>query len=200
MSDSLPQDEAPEVPTVSIPPIFFSDLTGKAMETCVTCNKNLLHSKEPYIIEKAFRHYPEYDINNTIFEYIMCIPCAQKMNASMSKDSMEKIQDYFSTIDMVGRGKYMYETYGKDFNAWINNCIVKHVERGGLEEYQICAQCVGDQIVFNVFPYMISHEASSEITDLLSSETLGEYNRFVDDYFGLPPAFKKALKESPVLV
>jgi hypothetical protein len=47
---------------------------------------------------------------------------------------------------------------------------------------------------------MLSHEASNEIVELLSPATLDEYNRFVDDFFGLPPEFKKALKDSPVLM
>ena len=185
---------------VPIPEIFHSDLTGKPLVHCVTCNRDLLHGNEPYIVEKAFRYYPEYDIHNTIFEYIMCIPCAQKMHASMSKKSIERIQEYFAGVDMVERRARLKEEKGYDVNAWLDNCLVKGSSRDGMEEYQICAQCLGDQLVFDILPYMLSHEASNEIVDLLSAATLDEYNRFVDDFFGLPPSFKKELKDSPAVV
>ena len=185
---------------IPIPEVFYSDLTGKAMERCVTCDKDLLHGHEPYVIEKAFRYYPEYDIHNTIFEYIMCIPCAQKMHASMSKKSMERIHEYFSGIDMVERSKRLREEKGYNIDAWLENCLVKGSSKKGMEEYQICAQCIGDKLVFDALPYMMSHEASNEIVELLSPATLDEYNRFVDDHFGLPPSFKKALKDSPAVL
>ena len=164
------------------------------------CEKDLLGGHEPYLLEKAFRYYQEYDIHNTIFEYAMCMPCAQKMHASMSKESRQKIQAYFEKINLVERSRLMWEEKGNDLNAWISNCIVKESPRPHLEEYQICAQCIGGKLVFDALPYMLSMAASEEITELLSAQTLEEYNRFVDDYFGLPPSFKKALKESPVFV
>ena len=95
--------------SIPIPKIFHSDLTDSPLENCVTCDRNLLHGHEPYVIEKAFRYYPEYDIHNTIFEYIMCIPCAQKMNASMSEESLQKIQTYFGELDMKARSEKMKE-------------------------------------------------------------------------------------------
>lgn len=196
------QESTPEESSVfgPIPKLFHSDLTDTPLEHCVTCDRDLYHGNEPYIIEKAFRFYPEYGIHNTIFEYIMCIPCAQKMHASMSKTSLQRIQDYFSGLDMIERSRRLHQENGKDIEAWLSNCLVKGTPRTGLEEYQICAQCVGDKLAFDTLPYMLSHEASNEIVELLSPATLDEYNRFVDDFFGLPPEFKKALKDSPVLI
>jgi len=197
-----PEDQQPPTSPsfIPIPKIFYSDLTDQPLTNCVTCDRNLIEKHEPYIIEKAFRYYQEYDIHNTIFEYIMCIPCAQKMNASMSKESLEKIQTYFGQLDMIGRKQKLIDEHGTDLDGWIDQCLIKETPRANMEEYQICAQCIGDQLVFDVLPYMLSHEASNEIVELLSAQTLEEYDRFVDDNFGLPPAFKKALKESPVLV
>lgn len=200
MEHSEDQMSSFSTPFIPIPKIFYSDLTGQPLSNCVTCDRNLIEGNEPYVIEKAFRYYQEYDIHNTIFEYVMCIPCAQKMNAKMSKVSLGKIQDYFSSLDMAGRRQSLIEKYGADLDGWIDECLIKKTKRANLEEYQICAQCIGDQLVFDVLPYMLSHEASNEIVELLSAETLEEYNRFVDDNFGLPPEFKKALKDSPVLV
>jgi hypothetical protein len=185
---------------IPVPEILYSDLTGKIMYRCVSCDKNIVESGEPYVIEKAFRYYPEYNISNTIFEYIMCLPCAQKMQESMSEESMQKIQQYFNQVNLIERSQNMWDEYGNDFESWISNCIIKDSPRTGMEEYQVCGQCIGDKLVFDMLPYVLSHEASNEISDLLSNKTLDEYNRFVDDNFGLPPEFKKALKDSPVLV
>ncbi len=196
-----PQDEQ-EIKSrfITIPKIFHSDLTDEPIINCVSCDRDLLHGHEPYVIEKAFRYYPEYDISNTIFEYIMCIPCAQKMHESMSKESMQKIQEYFQRVDLTVRSQKMWEEHGNNFDAWISNCIIKDNPREFQEEYQICAQCIGDKVVFDMLPYMLSFEAANEISDLLSNKTLDEYDRFVDDNFGLPPAFKKALKDSPAVL
>ena len=191
------KDEKQENRLIAIPEIFYSDLTGKMMENCVTCDKNLVDSFEPYVIGKAFRYYPEYDISNTIFEYVMCLPCAQKMHESMSEESMQKIQQYFNQVNLLQRSEEMWEKYGADFDSWVSNCIIKDTPIKGMEEYQLCGQCIGDKLVFDMLPYMLSHEASNEIADLLSNKTLDEYNRFIDDNFGLPPEFKKALKNSP---
>jgi len=170
------------------------------MSNCVTCDKNLVDSHEPYIVEKAFRYYPEYQIHNTIFEYIMCMPCAQKMHEAMSKESIQRIQQYFSQINLPNRSEKLWAQSGNDFEAWISNCIINNSPRESQEEYQICAQCLGDKMVFDLFPYMISFDASSEMTNLLSAKTLDEYNRFVDENFGLPPEFKKAIKDSPSIL
>jgi len=185
---------------ISIPKIFHSDLTDEPLVNCVSCDRDLLHGQEPYVIEKAFRYYPEYEISNTIFEYIMCIPCAKKMHESMSKESIQKIQAYFQSVDLISRSQEMWKEHGNDFDAWISNCIIKESPRQNQEEYQICAQCIGDKVVFDMLPYMLSFEASDEISGLLSNKTLDEYDRFVDDNFGLPPAFKKALKDSPAVL
>ena len=185
---------------IPIPEIFYSDLTGKPMINCVSCDKDLLHSNEPYIIEKAFRHYSEYDINNTIFEYIMCMPCAQKVHDSMSKESRQKIEEFFSKMDLLQRGQDLWEQYGNDFDSWTSKCLVNGSDRSEQEEFQLCAQCVGDKLVFSFLPYMLSFKASDEIASLLSQQTLDEYDRFIDDNFGLPPEFKKALKDNPVIL
>ncbi len=185
---------------IPIPEILYSDLTGKPMTNCVSCDRNLLNSSEPYIIEKAFRHYSEYGINNTIFEYIMCMPCAQNVHESMSVESRKKIEEYFAHIDLPRRSQELWEEFGNDFDSWVKKCLVNGSDINQQDEYQLCAQCVGDKVVFSLLPYMLSFDASDEIASLLSAKTLEEYDRFIDDNFGLPPEFKKALKDNPVIL
>lgn len=192
-------EQAEDLPSrlAEIPKVFYSDLTGKPIEKCVSCERDLLHSNEPYVIEKAFRRYSEYEFENTIFEYAMCMPCAQKMHKSMSTESLQKIQNYFASVDLMERGRSLWETYGNDHEAWIDKCIIKSSDKRGLEEYQVCGQFIGNKIVYDTLPYMLGFEAANEISELLSQKTLDEYDRFIDDYFGLPPDVRKAIKDSP---
>ena len=187
-----------------MPESLYSDLTGKPMQNCVNCDRNIIETGELYVLEKAFRYYPEYGFHNTIFEYIMCLPCAEEMQKSISQDSQQRIQDYFAKVSPHRDHHMTWQGEEADFEKWTSECMVKGTPKKGMEEYQICATCEGENLVFNYYPtplpYMLSHEASNEIAELLSAETLEEYNRFVDDNFGLPPEFKKALKDSPVLV
>lgn len=198
-SENLPDNTEKSTRFIPIPDILYADQGTGPMQYCVMCNKDLLHAKEPYIIEKAFRFYPEFQLRNTIFEYIMCMGCAKKMHDSMSEESIRNIRNYFSKIDLQDRSAKLWSADKNNFEAWTSQCLVKGTEKKNLNEYQICAQCIGDQLVFDLLPYMLSFEASEEVSSLLSAKTLGEYNRFIDDYFGLPPEFKKALKEKPVL-
>ena len=47
------------------------------------------------MIEKAVRQYPEMKVKEVIFEYAMCMDCAVMMNASLSVESRQRINEYF---------------------------------------------------------------------------------------------------------
>lgn len=182
---------------IEIPRIFYSDLTGRPIDTCVSCGVNLIKSAQPYVIEKSFRYYVEYDLTNTIFEYGICMPCALELHKAMSEESLEKIQEYFNQINLPDRSQVLWSKHGNNIEPWISNCIIKDTTSKSLEEYQICAQFIGDKLHFDLLPYMLGIDASNEIANLLSNKTLDEFDRFVDEHFGLPPDIREAIKTSP---
>ena len=184
--------------TIDLPSYFYDTNDKVPMRRCTNCDRELIESGTDYIIEKAFRHYRSFNITNTIFEYAMCMECVYEMNQRLSTESAARIAAYFEKrIPWQQRHEQMVETHGTRFEGWIDKCLINGDAIEELEEFQVCCQCKGDQLVFSVLPYMISHGASDEMMNLLSSESLDDYNRFVDDNFGLPPEWKDAFKTRP---
>ena len=195
--ESTPNNDNRGSRYIDIPKIFYSDLSGKPLSTCVSCGMNLIESNQPYVVEKSFRYYAEYDMTNTIFEYGICMPCAFEMHTAMSEESLEKIQQYFNQINLRERSQELWNKHNNKIEPWISTCIIKQVSSKDLEEYQICAQFIGDKLHFDLLPYMLGIDASNEIANLLSNKTLDEFDRFVDEHFGLPPDIREAIKTSP---
>ena len=124
------------------------------------------------------------------------------MTASLSKNSLSKINDHFEAhADLPLRAlKNLKREDRPDLEELIGSCLLKGTAQKENQEYQICCQCVGDQMVLSHMPYMIGMEAMEEIQELLSPETKRELDGFVGDNFGLPPEWKKAIEDRPVLV
>ncbi len=175
-----------------IPKIFWSDLTSKPFENCVMCEKYLLGEGEHYLIEKALRGYKGLTATSTIFEYAMCIDCAEKMRATLSTDSKSKIDKYYSeNINFDERRASLKDTPTEE---WLKECVIdkKAASDGG--EFQIYGQCFGKNLVVHDFPFMIRGEAIDRIIHLLSAETLDELNGFMEDLTSGPPEFQELLK------
>ncbi len=186
------------LPSIDIPTYFYDTNDKVPMRHCINCDKELIESGSDYIIEKAFRHYQSFNITNTIFEYAMCMECVYEMNQRLSSESAARIAQYFEQhISMQERHEQMMNDHGAHFEGWLEKCLISGQSIEDLEEFQVCCQCRGDQMIFTVLPYMISHHASDEMMNLLSAKSLDDYNRFVDDNFGLPPEWKEALKTRP---
>lgn len=189
-------DEVTDIPT-----IFHSFTEEQTFKQCISCNTNLLETDTEYLIEKAFRRYADFDTQDVIFEYAMCLRCAERMRQELSTSSMRNIQDFFDQrVDFYGRRQEMLYDHALDCDAWLNRCIVTGKPMDQLQEFQIYGHCRGDRFLFSYMPYMISHEAVDSMTGLLSEKTKGEIDRFIDDNFGLPPELKQPIKDHPFVL
>jgi len=187
---------------VDIPRVFHAHGSNSPFTKCMNCDCLLINTE--YVIEKAIRRYKEFSSTDTIFEYAICMKCHEEFVNSYSASSLSKIQNYFLENADVDNKRAVLREKLRDgqFNIdeWISHCIVKGTPVSDLTEYQIGCQCVGNKMVVMNMPFMIGHEAMDEIAQLLSEKTRGEMDRFIDEFFGLPPELKKLLKESGVLV
>lgn len=182
--------------TVDIPKIFKCDLTGAHFQCCIQCEYELMLGDRPYLIEKAIKPYGGYDSYATIFEYAVCVDCAQQMKGMLSAESMQKLMEYFQQkVDFNGHRQAMMEQNPDDPMKWIAHCMVTGKPVSELIECQIYASCLGDQLVFSEFPYMISGGVLDEIVGLLSAETLDELNDFKDTVG--PSEFQDLLQSGP---
>lgn len=195
------EEEAESYMLEEIPDIFKSDLTETYFEKCTICSVSLLDPPTNYIVEKAFKHHAKFNITDTVFEYAVCMDCYQKIHKQFSKSSKQRVEAYFrENTDLVGRKQHNFSEGKLGLENWLGNCAVKGTDKDTLGEYQIAAHFVGDKMLLHEFPILLSGEAVDEIQELLSPETRGEIDGLTDQFLGLPPEFKEALKKGDYII
>lgn len=146
------------------------------------------------------RRYPEYASKDVIFEYAMCMTCAEKMRQELSKESLARIQDFMQhNSRLMEQSQRLISENNWKVDDWISNCAINGASIEEQEEYQLFAHCRGNQMILSVMPYMVSGAAVEQMAELLSTKTRDELNRFIDDNFGIPPELKKHLKDQPIM-
>ena len=164
-----------------IPKAFYSKLSGEPFKECIDCGTPLYDTDTGYIIEKAVKKYEGYQAEDVVFEYAICMHCADKMWKQMSESSLRKMSEYYNAnANLEGRGQQLLQNEDHKIDDWLSNCVIKDTPIQELTEYQICAFCRGDKIVLSHMPYLISGKAIDEIGELLSPKTKGEIDDFID--------------------
>ncbi len=183
---------------LEIPKEFFSFSENAPFTNCLVCKKELIENSETYFIEKAIKKHIEFDTEDVIFEYAICMDCAMAMQKSFSKKSLLKILKYMSSNMKLGKRKERLEG-DESIDSRISECIIKATPKQELSEYQIAAQCIGNKIVISEFPYLISGEAMNEIADLISNQTLDQMNRFKNKFFTPPSELEDLFKDKKLM-
>ncbi len=186
---------------IEIPRTFHSDAAEAMFDRCLGCDAFLLEDGQQYVIEKAYRRYPGYGTQDTVFEYAMCFDCFIKLQEAMSEESLNRVRSYFDRhVDLFERRKHLLAKNEVKVEDWLDRCLVKGTPIADMQEYQIFGHCDGKDLLFTLFPYAIGSEAIDEISLLLSNKTLGEIDGFMDDHFGLPPELRKLLLENKMFL
>lgn len=187
-----------------IPKEFMNSDTGAPHTNCLMCNAVLAEEVQPYMIEKAVRYYPAVKLTNVVFEFAICAKCAKQTEQQLSTHTKEQLRQYFGThfkMDMRPTwNAEEAEEHPFNIGEWIDHCAIKNLKRSELHEYSIYARCIGDRIIPEMVPYMISGEAQDEMMQLFSNESLGFMDGFTDKYFSGPPEWKELFQGRPVLV
>jgi hypothetical protein len=185
---------------IEIPEIFKSYESGGNFEFCLVCKKPLLKEGTQYLIEKAIRNYPEMKTKDVIFEYAICLECAEKLQDELSEESLSRIQEYFSKkVDFEKRFNECLK-FGEKTDDYISNCLISGKNHNELKEYVIQGHCIGDKMALSFMPYMISENVMDEIAELLSNKTLDFLDGFMDDYLGYPPEFREIFSRRLILI
>lgn len=187
-------------PVTDIPDIFLPYGQSDPFTHCINCNTYLLQNDTEYVVEKAIRHYQKLDASDVIFEYAMCMNCAEQIRKELSHESLQAIQRFMADSRMLDSRQRLIKENNWNIDDWLSHCAVNGQKIEDQDEYQIFAHCRGDQLVFSAMPYMISGAAVEEMSELLSAKTRDELDRFVDDNFGLPPELKQPIKDNPVIM
>ena len=169
-----------------IPDEFYSYETKALFDRCIECHKYLLEEGTEYLIEKAIRTYDGFEAKDVVFDYAICMDCADEMRKEISKDSWNSMMRYFQeNLDLAMRQEM--SNHSPEDN--IKRCMIKNTRAEDCREYQVFAQCNGKKINMQNPPYMISGEVMEELLPLLSKKTVDEMNGFFDKHFSPDPSF-----------
>lgn len=187
--------------TSPIPELFYSDKQQQPFTHCKICEKELISTGEPYMIEKAYSQDLNTRKKAMIFELAYCMDCITEIHETLSVESREKMQAYFNTnanMDKRDAELKKYELFEPDI--WLHNCVVKNKSIDEVNEFQIYALCIGDELMYHHAPYMVCGEAVDEIMDLLSNKSLDILNDLMADVIDLPPGFSELFKTRTPLI
>jgi len=156
-------------------PRFYSDETGAPFQNCYDCGLALNACEDGYFIQKA------YAGSETVMEMAICIPCHEKLQRSYSKESLDRIWNfYLDHGDLAGRLKKFYPIPVGNPDFWINSCVTCGSVRSSIKEYVLAAQVIEDGLVYGDLPLMICCHCMEKITALLSEESRDTYDRWLD--------------------
>lgn len=164
---------------------FYSFETNAPFEKCIECNRYLLDENTEYLIEKAIKNYPGYSAKDVVFDYAICMDCAEDMRKEISKESWSAMMNYFNrNVDFQARVKMA----NKSIEENVGKCLIKGKAVNECTEYQIYAHCKGKNFNMSNPPYVICGEALDELIELLSDKTIDEMNRFFNKHFSPDPS------------
>lgn len=177
---------------IDIPSRFFSDVTDKPFAECNMCGKNLLEGETSYVIEKAIKNYKGHDFSSTIYEVAICTECHQKMQGSMSEESIANLQNYYSRI-ITNKGSQTMVIDVRTFNIdnWLSKCFFYGAEISDMDEYQIVGQFKGNKLIVNSPPIIVGEKAMYEMSELLSEKTKEDMNGIREKLLGPSPEIEE---------
>ena len=183
-----------------IPKLFKNDLTGDTFKKCVSCECHLEDEIQGYIIEKAIKPYLGFKSYSTVFEYAMCFSCMETMKNELSEESRTHVEAYFIKKANFGNRPELEEGEDPKVEEWLSSCLVYGSDINDLGECQIMAHCVGSEMIYHQFPYMISGQVSDDMLGLLSVKSKESLDGFKDRVTGGPSEFMELLEKKKMFV
>lgn len=184
-----------DFPYIPLPEVFYPFESKEPFCSCSRCKRSLLSEDVEYIIEKALKP------GDTIYEYAVCFACIEDSRSRISADSSAVIEGFFrERMRPLNHREEMLSKYDLNTDLWLDRCIVTGKRVSEMDEYQILGHAQGPFLVFSMFPYALGEEASKELTDLISPETMDEMDDFADELIDIPPELRELWKRNPVFL
>ncbi len=157
--------------------------TGNPFEKCFDCQSRLEDCTDGYTIQKAFSK------GETIIEIAVCHSCQEKLQSEYSTKSREDLWNFFlDRSDIPGRLEKFSPIPVGQIRPWINRCLTCEALLANTDEYTVAVQCLGDQIIYGESPFMVCGECIDSLFELLSEQTKGIYNEWLDRCLPMAPA------------
>lgn len=167
-----------------IPEIFLSSETGAPFDECLVCSKDL--SQARFLVEKAFVNYPDLETSDLVWEYAMCMDCAEEQKKEYSEESNRRLNEYFIKRMNLGRQLSLLKNENFETDDWISECLITGKPIGECKQYQVYGYFMGKYTVYEQAPFMLSDDALDKAVELISDQTLGFMNDFRDKHFPPP--------------
>lgn len=184
----------------NIPEQFYSEENHQPHTECSVCGNGFGNGH--FFIEKAFQKTHDNSAFQLTFEYAICERCKSDMMKAVSKESMQRIQDYAMNLGSMPKLENSEEVEF-DLNYMLNHCISTGKPIDELNEYHLVGIFKEGKLV--QLPMLYGESFIEEYSELLSDETKGFFDDFFDHITVLPPSLAKLLedespKKRPVLV
>jgi hypothetical protein len=182
-----------------IPEILKDTLTRDYLRECILCNTDVLKTGVPYAIEKAFKRFPELDVEQTVFEYCICQNCHLQSRKELSVKSLENIESFFLAHQQIILEHSLKSAIAESAEELFEVGLISGQAKNDLNGYQLFAHCQGEEVLVDRGAFMLTDATIEQLSSLISQKTRDHLNDFMDNNFGLPPELKKKLTDNPVL-
>lgn len=186
---------------LDIPSVFYPFESTEPFKECMVCGIDLTLGSIDYYVEKAVKNNIPYQVQDIVFEYAICSSCAQNMQKSISKESQENMQEFFTQNGGFMKKIQAYQQgEGEEIESIISKCTLYGHPIEQMSEYMMFGHFRGDKMLATTMPYIIGGQAMDKLSELMSNETLDEMNDFKNQYFGGPAELEDIWKGKPVFL
>lgn len=167
----------------TIPDNLHSDETGHPFQVCNDCKEKLSESQDGYLIQKVISK------GETILELAICQNCHTNLQKEYSSESKNRIWNfYLDHGNLQNRLEKFRPIPIGSIDPWINNCLTCNATKQSRHEYSIAVHCIDHHLIYGETPLLICSICMEKIMNLLSEESLGTYDRWLDRCTPMAPA------------
>ncbi len=186
---------------LEIPKEYYPFESKEPFKECMVCGIDLSLGTTDYFVEKAVKNNVEYHVQDIVFEYAICSSCAQNMQQSISVESQQNMQAFFTNHpSFINKMQAYQRGEGEAVEELISKCSLTGEAIGQMHEYMMFGHFKGDKMIASTMPYIMGGKAMDELSELMSNETLDEMNGFKNQYFGGPAELEDLWKGKPVFL
>lgn len=164
------EDIFKDAPREPIPEILHSFYEERPFLSCTRCGEGLHDFANGYKVSKNFKQ------GEVIIEYALCMPCMEGMMNEASEESKRLLQEF-------------QEERFRNVSGF-HDCALceKTQETARGAEFGLMGICQGNDMIDSA---MICIECMEEMSEIISDETRGKWNRFREENFpGVPGDFE----------
>lgn len=174
-----------------LPKFFYNFDTNAPFTHCLVCHESL-DLKGVYAVEKVMKHNRVLNSDEIVFEYAMCMDCAEDLQSEISKESMQAIAALYEeySLNLATKLEYLHETEKYSLESWLERCSFTGKEIRLCDEYQVSAIIEDGKLVYDHSPMVVSDVFIELLQERLSEKTKGFFNDFRDKHFDLDPDLK----------